>query len=68
MTARVLDGTAIAQTIRTEVAAQVAKLSAQGQKPGLAAVLVNLASANGCRAALEQIAQERGWDFFTWRK
>ena len=40
MTARVLDGTAIAQTIRTEVAAQVATLSAQGQKPGLAAVLV----------------------------
>ena len=40
MTARVLDGTAIAQTIRTEVAAQVAKLSARGQKPGLAAVLV----------------------------
>jgi len=40
MTARVLDGTAIAQTIRTEVAAQVARLSAQGQKPGLAAVLV----------------------------
>jgi methylenetetrahydrofolate dehydrogenase (NADP+) / methenyltetrahydrofolate cyclohydrolase len=40
MTARVLDGAAIAQTIRTEVAAQVAKLSAQGQKPGLAAVLV----------------------------
>jgi methylenetetrahydrofolate dehydrogenase (NADP+) / methenyltetrahydrofolate cyclohydrolase len=40
MTARVLDGTAIAQTIRSEVAAQVAKRSAQGQKPGLAAVLV----------------------------
>jgi methylenetetrahydrofolate dehydrogenase (NADP+)/methenyltetrahydrofolate cyclohydrolase len=40
MTARVLDGTAIAQTIRSEVAAQVARLSAQGQKPGLAAVLV----------------------------
>ncbi len=40
MTARVLDGTAIAQTIRTEVAAQVATLSARGQKPGLAAVLV----------------------------
>ena len=40
MTARVLDGTAIAQTIRCEVAAQVARLSAQGQKPGLAAVLV----------------------------
>ena len=40
MTARVLDGTAIAQTIRAEVAAQVATLSARGQKPGLAAVLV----------------------------
>ena len=40
MTARVLDGTAIAQAIRIEVAAQVAKLSAHGQKPGLAAVLV----------------------------
>ena len=40
MTARVLDGTAIAQTIRAEVTAQVATLSAQGQKPGLAAVLV----------------------------
>ncbi len=40
MTARVLDGTAIAQAIRAEVAAQVGKLSAQGRKPGLAAVLV----------------------------
>ena|ERR1051326_8466512 len=38
------------------------------RRGGLAALLVNLASANGCRAALEQIAQERGWDFFTWRK
>jgi methylenetetrahydrofolate dehydrogenase (NADP+)/methenyltetrahydrofolate cyclohydrolase len=40
MSARILDGTAIAQTIRTEVAAEVAKLTAQGRKPGLAAVLV----------------------------
>jgi len=40
VTAKILDGTAIAQTIRAEVAAQVAKLSAQGRKPGLAAVLV----------------------------
>jgi methylenetetrahydrofolate dehydrogenase (NADP+) / methenyltetrahydrofolate cyclohydrolase len=40
MSARILDGTAIAQTIRAEVAAEVAKLSARGQKPGLAAVLV----------------------------
>jgi len=40
MTARILDGTAIAQTIRAEVAVAVAKLSAQGRKPGLAAVLV----------------------------
>jgi methylenetetrahydrofolate dehydrogenase (NADP+) / methenyltetrahydrofolate cyclohydrolase len=40
MSARVLDGTAIAQSIRAEVAAQVAKLAGQGRKPGLAAVLV----------------------------
>ena len=40
MTARILDGAAIAQTIRAEVAVAVAKLSAQGRKPGLAAVLV----------------------------
>jgi methylenetetrahydrofolate dehydrogenase (NADP+)/methenyltetrahydrofolate cyclohydrolase len=40
MSARILDGTAIAHTIRTEVAAEVAKLTAQGRKPGLAAVLV----------------------------
>jgi methylenetetrahydrofolate dehydrogenase (NADP+) / methenyltetrahydrofolate cyclohydrolase len=40
VTARILDGTAIAQTIRAEVAADVARLSAGGRKPGLAAVLV----------------------------
>jgi methylenetetrahydrofolate dehydrogenase (NADP+)/methenyltetrahydrofolate cyclohydrolase len=40
MSARVLDGTAIAQTIRAEVAAEVARLSRGGRKPGLAAVLV----------------------------
>ena len=40
MTARVLDGAAIAQGIRTEVGAEVAKLRAGGRKPGLAAVLV----------------------------
>ena len=40
MSARVLDGTAVAKTIRAEVAAEVAKLAARGRKPGLAAVLV----------------------------
>jgi methylenetetrahydrofolate dehydrogenase (NADP+) / methenyltetrahydrofolate cyclohydrolase len=40
MTARVLDGTAIARTIRAEVATQVAQLAAEGHTPGLAAVLV----------------------------
>jgi methylenetetrahydrofolate dehydrogenase (NADP+)/methenyltetrahydrofolate cyclohydrolase len=40
MSARVLDGTAIAQTIRAEVAEEVARLSRTGRKPGLAAVLV----------------------------
>lgn len=40
MSARILDGTAIAQTIRSEVAQEVARLSRTGRKPGLAAVLV----------------------------
>jgi len=40
VSARVLDGTAIAQSIRSEVGAEVAKLAGQGRKPGLAAVLV----------------------------
>jgi methylenetetrahydrofolate dehydrogenase (NADP+)/methenyltetrahydrofolate cyclohydrolase len=40
MSARILDGTAIAQAIRAEVAEEVARLSAAGRKPGLAAVLV----------------------------
>jgi methylenetetrahydrofolate dehydrogenase (NADP+) / methenyltetrahydrofolate cyclohydrolase len=40
VSARVLDGTAIAQSIRAEVAAEVSRLSASGRRPGLAAVLV----------------------------
>ncbi len=40
MTARLLDGVAIGRAIRQEVAADVARLSAVGVKPGLAVVLV----------------------------
>jgi methylenetetrahydrofolate dehydrogenase (NADP+)/methenyltetrahydrofolate cyclohydrolase len=40
MSAKILDGTAIAQAIRAEVAEEVARLSDNGRKPGLAAVLV----------------------------
>jgi methylenetetrahydrofolate dehydrogenase (NADP+)/methenyltetrahydrofolate cyclohydrolase len=40
VSARILDGTAIALAIRAEVAAEVSRLSANGRKPGLAAVLV----------------------------
>jgi methylenetetrahydrofolate dehydrogenase (NADP+)/methenyltetrahydrofolate cyclohydrolase len=40
MSARILDGTAIARAIRAEVASEVARLAAGGVKPGLAAVLV----------------------------
>jgi methylenetetrahydrofolate dehydrogenase (NADP+) / methenyltetrahydrofolate cyclohydrolase len=40
MSARILDGTAIAKAIREEVAAEVVHLSRSGRKPGLAAVLV----------------------------
>jgi methylenetetrahydrofolate dehydrogenase (NADP+)/methenyltetrahydrofolate cyclohydrolase len=38
--ARVLDGAAIASTIKSEVAEEVKRLAAQGVRPGLAAVLV----------------------------
>ncbi|MGK2965296.1 MAG: bifunctional 5,10-methylenetetrahydrofolate dehydrogenase/5,10-methenyltetrahydrofolate cyclohydrolase [Tepidiformaceae bacterium] len=40
MTAQIIDGTAIAAQIRSEVAAEVAELVAAGVKPGLAAILV----------------------------
>ena len=40
MTAQLIDGKAIAQKLRAEVAVRVAKLQSQGVKPGLAVVLV----------------------------
>jgi methylenetetrahydrofolate dehydrogenase (NADP+)/methenyltetrahydrofolate cyclohydrolase len=40
MSARIIDGIALAKTIRAEVADEVARLSGSGRKPGLAAVLV----------------------------
>jgi len=49
--AKLIDGTAIGQTIRGELAAEIATLTAQGVTPGLAAVLVgeNPASATYVR-------------------
>jgi len=40
MSARIIDGVALAKTIRAEVAVEVATLKGSGRKPGLAAVLV----------------------------
>jgi methylenetetrahydrofolate dehydrogenase (NADP+)/methenyltetrahydrofolate cyclohydrolase len=40
MSATILDGTKIAAEIRNEIAAEVARLSSQGIRPGLAALLV----------------------------
>src|ERR1700734_1800037 len=40
MSARILDGTKIANDIRTEVAAEVKAMAAAGVRPGLAVVLV----------------------------
>jgi len=40
MTARLLDGVALGKTIRAEVAAEAAALTAQGFRPGLAVILV----------------------------
>jgi methylenetetrahydrofolate dehydrogenase (NADP+)/methenyltetrahydrofolate cyclohydrolase len=39
VTAKILDGTAIANSIKEEVAAEVAELASRGKRPGLAAVL-----------------------------
>lgn len=40
MTARIIDGAALARTIRTDVARRAEALTAQGVKPGLAVILV----------------------------
>ena len=40
MSARILDGTAVAKAIRDEVAVEVARFKGTGRRPGLAAVLV----------------------------
>ena len=44
--ARVLDGAAIAATIKQEVAEEVRALAGQGIRPGLAAVLVGNVAAS----------------------
>jgi methylenetetrahydrofolate dehydrogenase (NADP+)/methenyltetrahydrofolate cyclohydrolase len=40
VSARIIDGVALAKAIREEVAVEAAKLAAQGMKPGLAVVLI----------------------------
>ena len=40
MTARVIDGTAVAKALRAEMAEEARELTARGRRPGLAAVLV----------------------------
>lgn len=40
MTAKLIDGTALSKTLRTDVAARAAALTARGQQPGLAVILV----------------------------
>ncbi len=47
MSAKILDGTAIARAIRDEVAVEVGRVSRDGRKPGLAAVLVGEDPASG---------------------
>ena len=42
MTAQILDGARVAQSIRSEVAIEVSELSKRGLRPGLAAVLVGM--------------------------
>ena len=40
MTARIIDGNAVARKIRSELATQASALTAQGMKPGLAVILI----------------------------
>ncbi|MEY4413926.1 MAG: hypothetical protein RIQ53_1219, partial [Pseudomonadota bacterium] len=40
MTAQLIDGNALAKQIRAEVATRAAALTARGQQPGLAVILV----------------------------
>lgn len=40
MTAQLIDGNALSARLRADVSARAARLSAQGQQPGLAVVLV----------------------------
>jgi methylenetetrahydrofolate dehydrogenase (NADP+)/methenyltetrahydrofolate cyclohydrolase len=46
MTAKILDGAAVASTIKEEVAAEAQELASRGLRPGLAAVLVGSDSAS----------------------
>jgi len=46
MTARILDGLALARTIRAEVAGKAAALTARGTRPGLAVILVGDSAAS----------------------
>ena len=46
MTAQLIDGTALARTIRAGVAVRAAKLATLGQRPGLAAILIGDSSAS----------------------
>lgn len=47
LTAKIIDGNAVAQKIRSELAAEPAALAAQGMRPGLATILADDASACG---------------------
>ena len=51
MAAIILDGTKIAQQIRSEVAAEVKTMTAAGMRPGLAVVLVGHDPASKCMCA-----------------
>ena len=73
MTAQIIDGTALSQRIRSQVAERAAALAARGIKPGLAVILVGDDSAsavyvrnkvkacqdNGLHSVLERIVAGR---------
>ena len=55
MTARIIDGEAIARQLHAEIKAEVAKLAIRGLKPGVATILVG--DDGGARFYRSQIAK-----------
>ena len=65
MAAQIIDGKAIAEQVREEIKAEVAKLAASGVKPGVATILVGEdGGAQFYRGQIEKNTGTVGFDYF----